>query len=95
MNVVSKKYSNLICATINIKSPTLVKSIYITKYFKKYLNNKIPLTFEMLMLNYHGNTMLNYYGNTITERDKIYDFNVNLQIINGKNIDTIYLNETI
>ena len=75
----SKKYSNLICATINTETHNIcaVKPIYITKYFKKYLNNKIPLTVEMLMLNYYGN------------------INVNLQIVNGKNINTIYLNETI
>ena len=74
----SKKYSSLICATINTKN----NSIYITKYFKKFLNNKIPLTVEMLILNYD-------------KIDTTCAFNVNLQIVNGKNIYTIYLNETI
>ena len=79
----SKKYSSLICATINNKN----KSMYITNYFKKYLNNKIPLTVEMLMLNYDKIDTKGHFNPCA--------FNVNLQIVNGKNIDTIYLNETI
>uniref|UniRef100_A0A6C0AZ92 Uncharacterized protein n=1 Tax=viral metagenome TaxID=1070528 RepID=A0A6C0AZ92_9ZZZZ len=69
------KYSSIICATFNYNN----KTEYITKYLKKYLNNRQPLTTEMLLLNY----------------DKIDNVNVNLQIVNSKIINTYSLSETI
>ena len=69
-----KKYNDLICATINNNKPE-----YITKYFKKYLNNKNDVTFESLLLNY----------------DKDIDINLKLTLVSTKNINKLSLSETI
>lgn len=75
----SKKYNSMICATINQNN----KPIYITKYFKMYLNNNLPLTTEMLLLNYDNfDSSFNYN-------------NINLQIVNTNIINTNSLKEFI
>jgi len=74
----SKKYSSMICATVNQND----KPIYITKYFKKFLNNKLPITAEMLLLNYDN-------------FDSCLNNNVNLQIVNTNVINTNSLKEFI
>ena len=71
----SKKYNNLICVTLTSKE----KPIYITKYFKKYLNNKNKITLENLLLNC----------------DTVDKSNVNLIVVNSKIINTFSLTETI
>lgn len=69
----------MICATINQNN----KPIYITKYFKMYLNNNLPLTTEMLLLNYDNfDSSFNYN-------------NINLQIVNTNIINTNSLKEFI
>jgi hypothetical protein len=74
----SKKYASMICATVNQNE----KPIYITKYFKKFLNNKLPITAEMLLLNYDN-------------FDSCLNNNVNLQIVNTNVINTNSLKEFI
>lgn len=58
----SKKYSNIICATIGNK--------YFTKYFKMFLNNEIPITSEMLLLHLKENVNVNVI-NVITFNENI------------------------
>jgi len=74
----SKKYSSMICATINQND----KPIYITKYFKMFMNNKLPITTEMLLLNYDN-------------FDAPLNNNINLQIVNTNIINTNSLKEFI
>jgi len=73
-----KKYDSLICATVGYDE----KIKYITKHFKMFFNNKINITFEMILLNY----------------DKIdipLNNNINLQILNKKMINITSLSEFI
>jgi hypothetical protein len=74
----SKKYNNIICATINYNQ----KMEYITKYFKMFLNNKIDITPELILLHY-DNLDIHLSNNT------------NLQIVNSKIINISSLNEVI
>ncbi len=71
----SRKYNSIICATFNING----KDIYITKYFKKFLNNTVPLKTDNLLMYYDGLDTLN----------------ANLQIINNENITIHQLHELI
>ena len=69
------KYKSLVCAIVNTQKP-----IYITKYFKMFLNNSKNVSVEMLLL--HCN-----------EVDKIND--CSLKIVTNTSINTLSLYETI
>ena len=74
----SKKYESLICATVNNNE----KTVYITKYFKMFLNNKTNITAEMILLGYD-------------KLDVHLNNNINLILLNGKIINITSLAETI
>jgi hypothetical protein len=71
----SKKYKNLVCATFNVDG----KTFYLTKYFKKFLNNTNEITIEQ-MLNYN---------------DEINTLKGDLQIVDSKIIKIYSVNEKI
>jgi hypothetical protein len=73
----SEKYKEVVCATIY----SLEKTIYITKYFKMFLNNAFDITPELMLLNFPKDIALNE--------------NVNLQVVNIDNINNISMNEII
>jgi len=71
----SKKHNSLICATLQVDE----KNEYITKYFKMYLNNKIPINLNLMLLNY----------------DKINTLDAKLQLVYGKCINIFNINDQI
>jgi hypothetical protein len=68
----SKKYNNLICASVSKTE----KTEYITNYFRKYLNNRYSLTTEMLLLNYDKlDILLNNSISLIVVNSKVINTN--------------------
>jgi len=74
-NELFKKHNSLICASLQFDE----KSEYITKYFKMYLNNKIPITAELILLNY----------------DKINTLDAQLHLVYAKSINIVNINDEI
>jgi len=71
----SKKYNNLICATFKCKT----SDIYITSYFKKFFNNTIDLTPELLLLGYDKN--IKQFNNLILiDKYENFSFKLNEKI---------------
>jgi hypothetical protein len=70
----SKRYRNLICAIFNNGM-----EIYITRYFKMFLNNKYPLKIEQLLI----------------YNDNIDSINGTLKLVDGKLIKLHSVNEVI
>jgi hypothetical protein len=71
----SQKYNRVVCATFQING----KEMYITNYFKKFLNNTCPIRTEHLLL---------YY-------DALDRVDAKLQIINNGNVTIHQLYESI
>jgi hypothetical protein len=71
----SRKYKNIVCATFNMDG----KTVYLTKYLKKFLNNTKDITIEQ-MLNYN---------------DEINTLKGDLQIVDSKIIKMYSVNEKI
>ena len=54
LNETHKNLNNIICATVKYPSKSEeFKTEYISKYFKKFLNNQCKLTPELMLLNYN------------------------------------------
>jgi hypothetical protein len=70
----SKRYRSLICAIFNNG-----REIYITRYFKMFLNNKYPFTTEQLLM----------------YNDDIDSLNGTLKLVDGKLIKIHHVNELI
>ena len=78
LNVDLSKYNSIICATIKHNE----NLEYITKYFKQFLNNKVNITPELLLLHYD-------------KLDINLTNTIQLHLVNTKNINICSLNESI
>ena len=73
----SKKYSNLICASIDY---TNGKSIYITKHLKSFFNNTIELTPELLTFGLNKTKSLEFSNLQIINKNENLNFSLNEKI---------------
>jgi hypothetical protein len=74
-SVLSKKYKNIVCATFKMHG----KTIYLTKYFKKFLNNTNEITINQLLI----------------YNDEINTLNGDLQIVDNQIVKIYSINEKI
>ena len=71
------KFDGILCSNIKYNNGHEENTEYISSYFKKFYNNKTPLTLELLLLNYHLNINLEKVKLNIIKNNEIKELNLN------------------
>ena len=73
----SGKFDGILCSNIKYNNGYEENTEYISSYFKKFYNNKTPLTLELLLLNYHLNINSENCKLNIIKNNEIKELNLN------------------
>ena len=71
------KFDGILCSNVKYNNGYEENTEYISSYFKKFYNNKTPLTLELLLLNYHLNINLENCKLNIIKNNEIKELNLN------------------